>query len=706
MPHPNPEQDLAFRYLAETDRHLFLTGKAGTGKTTFMHRVRREIPKRMAVVAPTGVAAINAKGVTIHSLFQLPFGNLTPERLAAEVRNRRFSGRKRDLIRSLDLLVIDEISMVRADVLDGIDAVLRYLRRNDRPFGGVQLFMIGDLHQLPPVVRDADWYELRDHYQTAYFFGSLALRKAAVRVIQLQHIYRQSDEIFIGLLNKVRNNRMDREVIARLNSRFLPDFRPDPDEGYVTLTSHNHASQTINAAELAELATPAHVFRAAVDGDFPPSLYPNEEELTFKVGAQVMFNKNDQGEEKAYYNGKLGTITAIDGDEITVRCEDGELTVLPVQWENRKYSLNKNKEVEEDVVGTYEQHPLRLAWAITIHKSQGLTFDRVVIDAGSAFAHGQVYVALSRCRTFEGIVLRTRIGEAAVRTDEVVTAYGQHAAENAPDEDSLRADRVAFGFTALRELFTFRALAFAAARLNKDLLAHQRSIQNPAVDEFAALRLDLEEKLVAVGHGFLGHLDRYAADGHLPDEHPELAPRLAKAQTYFVDLLAGDLMPRLAVLGVMTDNQSVRALVDERLEDLLREVYVKHKLFLTLADGFDARAYVRARADAGLDFEKERKKAAKKPRPVALPKHVQHPELYHRLAEWRGQQVADSGAPAYTVASNQTLLAIAEELPTNKANLLRIRGVGNKTWEKYGAAILGIVEGYLAGEEGVRDLFG
>ena len=701
----NPEQELAFRYLAETNRHLFLTGKAGTGKTTFLHRVRAEIPKRLAVVAPTGVAAINAKGVTIHSLFQLPFGTLTPERLNAEIRNRRFSAKKRDLIRSLDLLIIDEISMVRADVLDGIDAVLRYLRRTSQPFGGVQLFMIGDLHQLPPVVRDEDWYEMRDHYQTAYFFGSLALRQSAVRIIQLTHIYRQQDSVFIDLLNKVRNNDMDREVLAQLNARYVADFSPAQEDGYITLTSHNAASDAINLAQLSQLGTRARVFKAHIDGDFPASLYPNEEELTFKVGAQVMFNKNDTGEARAYYNGKLGVITAIEDDVITVLTDGQELEILPVQWENRKYSLNKAKEVEEDVIGTYTQHPLRLAWAITIHKSQGLTFDKVVIDAGKAFAHGQVYVALSRCRTFEGIVLRTRIGNDAVRTDEIVSAYSSYATENTPDETSLLADRRAYELACLKDLFTFRETDAAAGRLSKTLLEHDRALQGTVKADFTDLRLALERQLITVGHGFLGHLDRYGKDEHLPGAHPELSGRLEKARRYFTDLLTDEFLPKLAVFGVMTDNKSVKMQVDDRLRDLLRELFVKLQLFKSLTGGFDPRAYAKARADAAIDFEKDQKKQAAKPKTVTLPKHIEHPELYHRLAAWRNEKAAENGAPAYTVAHNAALLEIAAELPNNKANLLRVGGVGMKTWEKYGAEILGIVQGYLDGQEGAKDLF-
>ena len=706
----NPELELAFRYLTYTDRHLFLTGKAGTGKTTFLHRVRAELPKRMAVVAPTGVAAINARGVTIHSLFQLPFGTLLPERMKSEVTKRRFSRKKQDLIRSLDLLIIDEISMVRADLLDAIDAVLRYVRRSSEPFGGVQLLMIGDLHQLPPVVKDSDWYELRDVYATSYFFASLALRQAGAQVIQLTHIYRQQDDTFIGLLNKVRNNRMDQAVLDQLNARYVPDFRPDDEEGYITLASHNRASRAINEEKLERLSTPGHTFAAAVEGTFPESMYPNEAELTFKVGAQVMFNKNDTGEARAYFNGKIGTITAIDRDEITVRCTDGAvIEVLPVTWENRKYELNKNKEVEEDVIGTYEQHPLRLAWAITIHKSQGLTFDRVIIDAGAAFAHGQVYVALSRCRTFEGIVLRTRIHDSSVKTDEVVSSYSAHAAAHAPSDQSLRADRRAFELRSLRELFDFTDAGHAARRLHRALFEHERSVQGAGHADFQLMWDDLNAKAIAVGAGFRGHIDRYGRDAALPSEHPELTGRLRKASAYFQQYLGETYLPNLAVFGVMTDNKSVKQLVEERRVELARQLFRKLRGFATLAEGFDPAAYVTARTNADLDFDKQQQATAKsqaaKPK-VILPKDLKHPELYVRLADWRAALAAATEVPAYTIAHNNTLLEIAALLPTEKASLLRVNGIGPKRYADYGAALLEIVRDYLDGRtEQQTDLF-
>jgi hypothetical protein len=704
----NPELELAYQYVAQTNRHLFLTGKAGTGKTTFLHKVRAEIPKRMAVVAPTGVAAINAKGVTIHSLFQLPFGTLMPERMKTEVKTRRFSAKKRDLIQGLDLLIIDEISMVRADMLDAIDAVLRHVRRNDEPFGGLQLLMIGDLHQLPPVVKDEDWREMREVYKTSYFFASQALRQARAQVIQLKHIYRQQDEVFIGLLNKVRNNEMDKEVLEQLNSRYVKGFSPDKEEGYITLSSHNNTARAINQEKLKELGAKAYKFKATLGGDFPGSMFPNEEELIFKVGAQVMFNKNDTGEVREYFNGKIGTISSIKGDEITVRCPgSGAIVVEPVKWENRKYSLNKDKEVEEDVVGTYEQHPLRLAWAITIHKSQGLTFDKVVIDAGAAFAHGPVYVALSRCRTFEGIVLRTRIGDSSVKTDAIVSSYSAHAEKNQPTEETLQEDRRKFELRCLKELFTFKDAEYAAAQLHRSLFEHEKAIQGEAHAEFWKMKEDLLAKAVKVGHGFIGHIDNYGKAEELPSQHPELRVRLKKAGAYFTKYLAEEFLPAMAMFGVMTDNKSVKMQVEERSKELIRQLFKKLKGFTTLEDGFDPKAYLTARANAEIDFEKQQKTSpVKEKAKVILPKDLAHPELYLRLSEWRQAVCEEREVPAYTIAHNRTLLEIAALLPTEKKSMLRINGVGPKRFDDFGLAMIEIVREYLEKrEEAETDLF-
>lgn len=701
----NPELELAFEYLSQTQRHLFLTGKAGTGKTTFLKKVREEVPKRKVVVAPTGVAAINAKGVTIHSLFQLPFGVLTPERIAAEMPKRRFSGQKIDLFRSLDLLIIDEISMVRADVLDAIDNVLRRYRSSSLPFGGLQLLMIGDLHQLPPVVRPEDWREMSPHYDTAYFFGSIALRKAAPTTIQLKKIYRQKDDAFIDLLNKVRHNRIDAAVLEQLNARYVKDFMPDAEDHYITLTSHNAAANKINQQRIEELEAVAHSFSAGVEGDFPSSMYPNDPHLTFKVGSQVMFNRNDSYPDRLYYNGKIGTIKAIDGNTICVTCPDEPpIYVDPVTWENRKFILNPTtKEVEEKSLGTYTQHPLRLAWAITIHKSQGLTFDRVIIDAAAAFAHGQVYVALSRCKSLEGIILRSQISGGSVRTDRVVSNYTERAEANPPTDEDLRADKHEFQANCLRELFNFSRVERGALFLQRALLENEKAIQGDAIPDYNRILQLIDDEVVTYGNRFLPRLGQYLRQPQLPAENPQLRERLDGAAPYFANAIRGKLLPALADFSIMTDNKAVDGVVADRLENLQQQLFVKRKLFETLENGFDPLSYLKIKADAVTDFNKLGKRSTTE-RKSAIPKNLKNRDLYMQLLNWRIKTSKALGIKAFKVMTNPTMLSICEVLPTTKKSLLAVPKFGRKRYDDHGAAIIEMVQAYLEEHPQASDL--
>ena len=407
----NRELQLARELVHATGSHVFLTGKAGTGKTTFLHSLHQESDKRMVVTAPTGVAAINAGGVTLHSFFQLPFGPFVPGSNvygSDSQRQFRFSKEKKQIIQSLDLLVIDEISMVRADLLDAVDAALRRHRRSSEPFGGVQLLMIGDLHQLPPVVKREEWALLQEHYESAYFFSSLALQKTSFIPLELKRIYRQSDPAFIELLNRVRDNSLDNAALDSLNQRHIPDFAPDREEGFITLTTHNRHAEAINQARMKKLHSREHCFEAKVSGDFPEHLSPVPASLVLKKGAQVMFVRNDTSPEKRFYNGMIGRVRSISEKGVSVVCPEDrqEIRVESMTWENIAYQLDEEtRDLERKVVGTFEQVPLKPAWAITIHKSQGLTFEKAVIEAGDAFAHGQVYVALSRCASLDGVVL-------------------------------------------------------------------------------------------------------------------------------------------------------------------------------------------------------------------------------------------------------------------------------------------------------------
>ena len=407
----NPELQLASDFIAFSSKNIFLTGRAGTGKTTFLHQLKAHSPKRMIVVAPTGVAAINAGGVTMHSFFQLPFTPFLPTH-PPEGFNKMFRKEKINIIKSLDLVVIDEISMVRADVLDAVDAVLKRFRRNQKPFGGVQLLMIGDLQQLPPVVKDEEWNILKTVYRTPYFFSSQALNKTDYVTIELKQIFRQRDEEFIEILNNVRDNQLTSESLKMLNSRYVPNFQETSEERIIQLTTHRYQAQDINQKKLDAITEEEYTFEADVYDDFPEWSYPVEKSLKLKLGAQVMFTKNSPDKPPLFHNGKIGEIVDISEHKIVVKCpgDEAEISVQRAEWKTIRYEIDEEtKAIHERVMGTFVQYPLRLAWAMTIHKSQGLTFDKVAIDARAAFAHGQVYVALSRCKTLEGLVLTSKI---------------------------------------------------------------------------------------------------------------------------------------------------------------------------------------------------------------------------------------------------------------------------------------------------------
>lgn len=463
----NNALNTAWEFVEKTGKSVFLTGKAGTGKTTFLRKVVEESRKRVVVVAPTGIAAINAGGVTIHSFFQLPLHPFIP---GAKIESKfAFSKEKRSIIKTLDLLIIDEISMVRSDLLDAVDSVLRRFRNRFKPFGGVQLLMIGDLQQLTPVITDEEFQLLSPYYSSPYFFGSRALSQIDYVTIELKEVYRQQDETFISILNSVRCGNPSQDVIKALNKRYDPEFVPSSDEGYIRLTTHNHIANSYNEQQLDMIEEPLHCFDAVVDGNFPEYSYPTEARLELKVGAQVMFVKNDPSAERRYFNGKIGVVTDFFEEYILVQCpgDDEKIAVEPLEWENCRYVINpQTQEMETEVQGIFKQYPLRLAWAITIHKSQGLTFDKAIIDAASSFASGQVYVALSRCRTLEGMVLATPLRQDAVisdhRVDEYIDGQEEAARRSVKRLDSIKEE---YYKELLGELFDFKELASLQKRM-------------------------------------------------------------------------------------------------------------------------------------------------------------------------------------------------------------------------------------------------
>ena len=432
--------EFAEKFINQTNESIFLTGKAGTGKTTFLRAIVQSTFKKTVIVAPTGIAALNAGGVTIHSFFQLPFSGFIPEFGDAMLiegttkfetkktllRHFRLNSKRKKLMRSIDLLIIDEVSMLRADLLDAIDWTLRNVRGNNDPFGGVQVLFIGDLFQLPPVIKNEEWATLNRYYAGVHFFNAHVIQERPPLYIELTTIFRQQNATFIEILNNLRNNHLTETDIAVLNEHVNPNFSPKPDEGYITLTTHNYKADEMNSAELKKIQGKSHIFKAEIQGDFPKHIYPLDTDLELKIGTQIMFIKNDLSAEKRFYNGKMAIITEIDVDEISVECIEDNLSLKldKYEWENIQFETDENTgEIDEKVIGTFVQYPVKLAWAITVHKSQGLTFEKAILDVSQVFAAGQAYVALSRLRSLDGLILLNPMRLNGLKTDKQIVQY-------------------------------------------------------------------------------------------------------------------------------------------------------------------------------------------------------------------------------------------------------------------------------------------
>jgi type II secretory pathway predicted ATPase ExeA/DNA-binding NarL/FixJ family response regulator len=539
----------AARFVNNTNSNIFLTGKAGTGKTTFLRDLAEKTHKRFVIVAPTGIAALNAKGVTIHSQFLLPLGSFIPTRDPSGtvsdsgafytqnslVRKHPLNSVRKQVLRDVDLLIIDEVSMLRADVLDAIDFRLKHARRNyNQPFGGVQVLMIGDLFQLPPIVRDHEWDVLRNIYRSVWFFEAQALQQSGFVYIELDKIFRQQGDKFIRILNNLRNNTPSEDDISELNKHFLLENEIGKLDEVVTLTTHNHKADKMNGAALQGLKTKEFIYSAELDGDFPPSMYPVEESISLKVGAQIMFIKNDSS-DGAYFNGKLAKVVRLESDKIAVIMagEKTEYVLKKEKWENRKYVLDEtSKELEEDIVGSFTQYPVKLAWAITVHKSQGLTFDKAIIDVGQAFAAGQVYVALSRLRSLDGLILGTKISPSVISSDSNVTSFSQRKDEQPPLSELLDKAQQEYIERLLAQTFDFRDIIDQLLSIKKGAAA-----KTEFEDETMRAALDIIreafEKEVANTNGFRSQLMRLLRDG----VRDQLIERIEKGTAYYMVLI-------------------------------------------------------------------------------------------------------------------------------------------------------------------------
>ncbi len=701
----NDQLQLAFDFVQYTDKHIFLTGKAGTGKTTFLHQLKLKSPKRMVVVAPTGVAAINAGGVTIHSFFQMPFGpylpvEITGDNSGSDNRNsqdsfQKFNREKIAILKSLDLLVIDEISMVRADLLDGIDNVLRRYKDRNKPFGGAQLLMIGDLQQLAPVVKDEEWNLLKPFYDTVFFFSSKALKQTDYVSIELTHIFRQRDETFISLLNKIRDNSADQQTLDELNKRYLPDFPRTDGDGYITLTTHNYQSHNINDSKLATLPAKVLKFTAKIEGEFPEYSYPTDFELSLKKGAQVMFVKNDISRDKLYYNGKIGVIVKIENDIIYVRCpgDEEDIAVGPAEWQNTKYTIdNETKEIKESILGTFSQIPLKLAWAITIHKSQGLTFEKAIIDAKAAFAHGQVYVALSRCKTMEGMVLSTPISNQCIKSDSKVSVFNREIEQNPPGQDLLEKSKLIFQHSLLLELFDFlpllRRIMYCAKLMNE----HQESILPALKAVFDLMNNEMRRELFDISEKFKVQLQHLIADNNNIEVNIALQERIKKGCNYFSEKLEPIVIDKLKGLVIEIDNKTVKKSVNDAVGRLSDDVIVKHACLKGCTDGFNVKQYMEIRAKAAI--EPSDKKLKNKATIFSSNLNMKHPDLYKKLRSWCNQKAYDLNVDTYMILPYKVLIELISQLPVSTSELKKVKGFGAKKVSQFGKEIIEIITEY------------
>jgi len=577
-----PQLQKAFDFAEHTGCHIFLTGKAGTGKTTFLQNFKKASLKSMIVVAPTGVAAINAGGVTIHSFFQLPFGphlpTFTHHSDSSPKYVQKLSQQKKDIIRNLELLVIDEISMVRADLLDAIDETLRRFKDRYLPFGGVQLLMIGDLHQLPPIVPKDEMELLQDYYDTLFFYGSRSLKQTSYTSIELTHIFRQNDAHFIHLLNNIREKIIDKETLDELNERYDPQFNPSDDEGFITLTTHNKQAQKINRARLNTISSEKIIKVGEIVGDFPEHACPTNTELTLKVGAQVMFVKNDISLKKLFYNGKIGKVEDITDDNIYVKCsEDDEvIAVERMEWHNIQYTIDLETEtIKETVIGTFTQFPLKLAWAITIHKSQGLTFEKAIIDANAAFAHGQVYVALSRCKSLEGIVLISPISKRCIKHDSGVLHFMSNIENNVPDDRFFEQCKFDFQRLLLKKLFNFKPIQEHFNSMHKFIQKHKKSIPPDLFKMIVDVDETIKNEIIEISNRFDKQIDRLIAENANIKENELLQERIKKGCQYFAEKSESIIIHFLTEVEIDIDNEQVKKSLKQRLSFLGKDTSTK-----------------------------------------------------------------------------------------------------------------------------------
>lgn len=685
----SPVYELAREFAVSTNRNIFLTGKAGTGKTTFLRQLQNLTKKQMAVVAPTGVAAINAGGTTIHSFFQLPFTPFLPTADGRKdlIDKIKMQGYRRKVIQELELLVIDEVSMVRADVLDAIDTVLRHFRFNYKePFGGVQLLFIGDMFQLSPVALEDEWRILAPYYKSPYFFHSQVVGQQPPVYIELDKIFRQTNEDFIQVLNEVRNNCLSAASLNLIQKRYNPFFEPPVNDTFITLTTHNYKADKINADELNKIEGKSVKFKAIISGEFPEKSYPTDEYLELKKGCKVMFIKNDTESPRHFFNGKIGVVLDFDDDTILIECPDDNepIELNRMVWENIRYTTNdKTRQIEEDTLGKFIQFPLRLAWAITIHKSQGLTFDKAIIDAGDAFTSGQVYVALSRCRSLDGMILLSKLNPYSIENDRLIVEHQLGKLPQNELEHQLDASKNEFRFFVLKQLFDFNVLIGLISRLLRTVDDVSSSF-NEDTPGFVKDILKQAQIIQEVAVRFQNQLEKIVADK--TDKSEYLSERIQAATVFFTEKLKS-LSETIKQSPVQTDSRDNAREFNEQIRNVFAVVSQKQHIMNGLKGIFYVEDFFVLRNSfilPELNINAYAKVGEKN-------KASENPKLFYQLIALRNKICEPNDMPIYLVAGNRTLLEISDFLPVTEADLMKIYGFGPGKVEKYGEQFLSVV---------------
>ena len=701
------EFDLAFKFITQTNKNIFLTGKAGTGKTTFLKYLKENTHKSVVTAAPTGVAAINAGGVTLHSLFQLPFApyapgddltqnTLTKHPLLSQI---KLNSLKRKVLINMDLLVIDEVSMVASNTLDAIDIILKSLRKNFAyPFGGCQVLFIGDLRQLPPVIKNLNSSIFKKIYRSYFFFDSLILSQYPPVMVELKKIYRQNDDVFVDVLNAVRENTLNSKHLEVLNSRLKPNFNPNNEDGYITLTTHNSQADAINEREIKKLKEKEFVFKAIVKEDFPESMYPAEDNLVLKKGAQVMFLKNDT-EEKKYFNGKIGIIDHLTNTEVIVRCEGntGLIEVKNEKWENVHYKIDElTRNVEQEVLGSFVQLPLRLAWGITIHKSQGLTFDKLIVDAQKAFANGQVYVALSRVRSLEGLILTSSISRQFLGASHNLQDWEKN--HNKPDKlpALLEDSKIDCIRTECLLIFDWE-LTVQIANDISNVANQNKEKLDPDIPNWTQALLQQVTELNSVAKKFQISIFKLTSDPEFKENQVQFQQRLKDAAEYFHPKIS--FLKELVFQHPIACKTKVLALqFDEPFEELSSFLHDKIHQFNYLEKGtFDLDTYLEKwRVNKTPCMKIKKSYIAKKSKSQSLisAAEIEHLNLYQKIALYRKEKAGKKSMPIYRVFSNKALKEICQFLPKTEESLLLINGLGPKNVEMYGEDLVKIISAY------------